>query len=104
MAYLGIDIGTSACKALVLDKDGTVLASSTSDYGLDQPKPGWTEQDPEVWIEGAKHAIAGALSQISNTSTPEQSMWLLWIRWQHSPRRPKLREIWGTTTLVYKRD
>ena len=37
LAYLGIDIGTSACKALVLGKEGTVLASYTSEYGLDQP-------------------------------------------------------------------
>ena len=68
LAYLGIDIGTSACKALVLGKDGNVLASYTSEYGLDQPQPGWTEQNPRVWIKGAKEAISGALSKIPNSN------------------------------------
>ena len=66
LAYLGIDIGTSACKALVLGKDGNILATHTSEYSFDQPNPGWTEQHPKVWIKGAKEAISGALSQTSN--------------------------------------
>ena len=67
LAYLGIDIGTSACKALVLGKDGNVLASYTSEYGLDQPQPGWTEQNPRVWIKGAKEAISGASKMTFNS-------------------------------------
>ena len=68
LAYLGIDIGTSACKALVLGKDGNVLASHTSEYSLEQPYPGWTEQDPRVWIKGAKDSISGALSQMPHSN------------------------------------
>ena len=47
--YLGIDIGTSGTKTLLIDAAGTVLAEANADYPLHQPKPGWTEQDPEDW-------------------------------------------------------
>ena len=59
---LGIDIGTSGCKALLIDANGAVLASQTATYGLSQPKPGWTEQDPQLWIDGARAAVAGVRS------------------------------------------
>jgi xylulokinase len=59
---LGIDIGTSGCKALLIDADGAVLASRTETYGLSQPRPGWTEQDPQLWIDGARAAVAGVLA------------------------------------------
>jgi xylulokinase len=63
LALLGIDIGTSGCKALLIDADGAVLASSTATYGLAQPRPGWTEQDPALWIEGARQSVAVVLAQ-----------------------------------------
>lgn len=63
LALLGIDIGTSGCKALLIDAEGAVLASSTATYGLSQPRPGWTEQDPALWIEGARKAVAGAMAE-----------------------------------------
>jgi len=62
-ALLGIDIGTSGCKALLIDGDGAVLASRTETYGLSQPHPGWTEQDPQSWIEGARAAVASVLAR-----------------------------------------
>ena len=46
---IGIDIGTSGCKTLVIDKSGKVLASATEEYPLSTPKPGWSEQNPEDW-------------------------------------------------------
>ncbi len=60
-ALLGIDIGTSGCKALLIDGNGKVLASCTEIYGLSQPHSGWMEQDPQSWIEGAQAAVAGVL-------------------------------------------
>ncbi|MFD0917343.1 xylulokinase [Pseudahrensia aquimaris] len=47
--YLGIDIGTSAVKALVVDKDQTVLATSDAPLKVSQPQAGWSEQSPEDW-------------------------------------------------------
>jgi xylulokinase len=62
-ALLGIDIGTSGCKALLLGRDGRVIATDTAAYPLSQPRPGWTEQNPQLWIEGARQAIAGVMSK-----------------------------------------
>ncbi|WP_062562965.1 xylulokinase [Paracoccus aminovorans] len=62
-ALLGIDIGTSGCKALLIGIDGAVIAADVATYPLSQPHPGWTEQDPELWIEGARKAVAGALAK-----------------------------------------
>lgn len=62
-ALLGIDIGTSGCKALLLDPAGRVLAGETATYGLSQPRPGWSEQDPELWIEGARRAVAAVMAR-----------------------------------------
>lgn len=64
MAFLGIDIGTSGCKALVLAPDGEVLATDTATYDFDRPQFGWTEQDPNVWIEGARASVANVLKQV----------------------------------------
>ncbi len=46
---LGIDIGTSGAKCLLMDEIGKVVASTTKDYPLYTPKPGWAEQTPEDW-------------------------------------------------------
>ena len=47
--YLGIDVGTSGTKTLAIDESGKVVAEADAEYPLYQPKPGWTEQDPEDW-------------------------------------------------------
>ncbi|MEL6896544.1 MAG: xylulokinase [Planctomycetota bacterium] len=47
--FLGIDVGTSGTKTLLVDADGQVLAESSSEYPVHQPRPGWTQQDPDDW-------------------------------------------------------
>lgn len=54
---LGIDIGTSACKVAVFDREGTVLAQATGDYPVYYPKEGWAEQNPEEWWQGVCEAL-----------------------------------------------
>ncbi len=49
MYYIGIDLGTSALKLLLVDAGGTVLSTVTKEYPLSFPHPGWSEQDPEDW-------------------------------------------------------
>lgn len=46
---IGIDIGTSGAKGIVLAAGGAVLARATAGYPLLTPRPGWTEQEPEAW-------------------------------------------------------
>ncbi|MDX3924510.1 MAG: xylulokinase [Shinella sp.] len=62
-ATLGIDIGTSSCKALLLDESGAVLATHSVAYDVAAPRPGWSEQDPESWVAGARAAISGLLAK-----------------------------------------
>jgi xylulokinase len=46
---LGIDIGTSACKIVAFTSDGRALATSSVDYRVVYPRPGWAEQNPVEW-------------------------------------------------------
>lgn len=64
MAYLlGIDIGTSGTKALIIDtsRNGAVLGSATVTYPLYTPKPLWAEQNPEDWWRAAISATCDAI-------------------------------------------
>lgn len=46
---IGLDVGTSGVKAVLITPDGRVLASAVAEYPLLTPQPGWTEQEPEAW-------------------------------------------------------
>ena len=53
MKYLiGLDVGTSGAKCIMIDENGKVVASSTQEYPLYTPRPGWAEQNPEDWWQG----------------------------------------------------
>ena len=60
--YIGADLGTSALKLLLVDKDGGILNSVTKEYDVSYPKPGWSEQQPEDWwnalVSGIKELTA----------------------------------------------
>ncbi len=47
--YLGLDIGTSGTKALLMDAEANVLATANSDHAISAPHPGWSEQNPSDW-------------------------------------------------------
>ncbi|WP_153557560.1 xylulokinase [Roseimaritima sediminicola] len=55
--YLGIDVGTSGTKTLLIDEQGKVHAEASSEYPLHQPRPGWTEQDPEDWWQATVQSV-----------------------------------------------
>jgi xylulokinase len=59
---LGIDASTTATKAVLVDADGHVRGLGTHEYGYDVPRPGWSEQDPELWWQGTVHATRAALA------------------------------------------
>jgi xylulokinase len=60
---IGIDLGTSGLKTVVLTADGQVVGSALREYPLEIPHPGWAEQDPENWYRAALAALAEALQQ-----------------------------------------
>ena len=47
--YLGIDIGTSSLKAVLIDRDQRILGSRSAGLEVSRPHPGWSEQDPDSW-------------------------------------------------------
>jgi xylulokinase len=57
-AAIGLDVGTTAVKALALDEAGAVLARAEAPLELSTPRPGWAEQDPEDWWRAAQRALA----------------------------------------------
>lgn len=56
--YLGLDLGTSGLRALLVSHDGTVVGSSEAHYTVSHPQAGWSEQDPAEWISACEKVIA----------------------------------------------
>ena len=57
MYYIGVDLGTSAVKLILMDKEGNVVKTVSREYPLYFPKPGWSEQNPSDWYENAVEGI-----------------------------------------------
>jgi xylulokinase len=60
---LGIDVSTTATKALLLAADGTVAGVAASPHRLDSPRPLWSEQDPHEWWQATRSAISEVLKE-----------------------------------------
>ncbi|WP_322988656.1 xylulokinase [Hoeflea sp.] len=56
--YLGLDLGTSSVKALLIDDAQQTVGSASADLTVERPHPGWSEQDPDSWIAATRSAIA----------------------------------------------
>jgi len=64
MSYvLGMDVSTTATKALLVDETGKVVGVGSVEYPYDTPRPLWSEQDPRYWWDAAVGAIRKALDQ-----------------------------------------
>src|ERR1700730_17655038 len=68
--FLGIDIGSSSVKAIIMDETGAVRSQASAALRVERPHPGWSEQDPEHWRSApqsaqralpadARHAVRG---------------------------------------------
>lgn len=55
--FLGLDLGTSGLKALVIDDAQTVVAQATAQLSVSRPHSGWSEQEPDSWIRATKEAV-----------------------------------------------
>src|SRR4051794_37952610 len=62
---IGIDVGTSAVKAIAVGEDGEVLARREVAYPLSTPHPGWSEQDPEDWWRATEEALDGLADDVA---------------------------------------
>lgn len=61
--YLGIDIGTSGTKALLMDASAKVLATATGPHEISSPHPGWSEQDGDNWWGATVQAVRGVIAK-----------------------------------------
>jgi len=62
MAYLmGIDLGTTSCRAIVIEEKGKLIGEGVQDYPLFHPRPLWAEQNPLDWWEGVKSSVRKAI-------------------------------------------
>src|SRR5436189_2833477 len=62
-AVFGLDVGTSSLKGLAVGEDGAVLARAVEEYEVSMPRPGWSEQDPELWWRAAERVLAALRAQ-----------------------------------------
>lgn len=62
-AYLGIDLGTSSVKVLVLDRRGEQIAHTDVSYAVHHPAPGWAESAPHDWWNATVNAVREAVAQ-----------------------------------------
>lgn len=64
MLYIGVDLGTSACKLLLEDERGGILRIVRKPYPVSYPQPGWSEQDPALWWDAVCTGIPELLADI----------------------------------------
>lgn len=98
MLYIGVDLGTSAVKLLLMDAEGRIQKIVSKEYPIYFPNPGWSEQKPEDWFEqtmlGMKELIAEAdKSQIAGISFGGQMHGLVILDKDDQVIRPAL--LWN---------
>lgn len=63
MYYIGVDLGTSSVKLILMEASGNIVNTVSKSYPIDFPKPGWSEQNPYDWYdktcEGIRELVAG---------------------------------------------
>lgn len=98
MLYIGVDLGTSAVKLLLMDETGKILNIASKDYPISFPNPGWSEQNPNDWwtksVEGIKELIKNFdKSQIAGISFGGQMHGLVILDDNDNVIRPAL--LWN---------
>lgn len=98
MYYIGIDLGTSSVKLLLMDEQGAVLGTVSRDYPLYFPHPGWSQQNPEDWfsqtLEGLKE-LTGSIdkSQVAGIGFGGQMHGLVMLDGEDRVIRPAI--LWN---------
>ena len=62
MYFIGVDLGTSACKFLLMDEKGAILNVVSEDYDVEFPHPGWSQQNPADWWAAVRRGIPALLA------------------------------------------
>jgi xylulokinase len=73
---VGLDLGTSSCKAALIDEHGKPIASATQAYPTHCPQPGWSEQSPQDWLTAATQAMRELMSSPAAQNCQPQAIGL----------------------------
>jgi xylulokinase len=60
---IGIDVGTQSTRVALIDLDGHVVAAHSRSYEMETPRPGWAQQDPDLWWDAAVEGVRAVLAQ-----------------------------------------
>lgn len=98
MTYIGIDLGTSAVKLLLMAADGKILNIVSREYPLEFPQPGWSQQNPRDWlaqtVAGIKDLLAGQdASQVAGIGVGGQMHGLVALDKNDAVLRPAI--LWN---------
>ncbi len=66
---LGLDLGTTSARAVLVARSGEILATHAAEYPMDTPRPGWAEQDPDAWERAALDALGACVRAAPDPST-----------------------------------
>ncbi|MCR4999181.1 MAG: xylulokinase [Lachnospiraceae bacterium] len=107
MLYVGIDLGTSSVKLLLMDEKGDIKKIVTREYDCQFPHPGWSEQDPYVWYEesmkGLKELVADCdKSQVAGISFGGQMHGLVILDENDAVIRPAI--LWNDSRTTEEND
>ena len=67
MYYIGIDLGTSAVKLLLMEGNGKIVRVTSREYPLYFPHPGWSQQNPEDWYKQSMDGLCELLDGIDKS-------------------------------------
>ena len=89
---MGIDLGTSSTKTLIIDTAGRMAGIGNADYGIRIPHISWAEQDPEEWWEAVKSSIGQAMEKAGASGSEIMGISFsgrctAWWRWMKTKSR-----------------
>jgi len=98
--YLGLDLGTSGVKALVIDENQRHVAQATAPLIVDRPYPGWSQQAPSAWVAATERVLdelagAGALRQVKGIGLSGQMHGAVMLDGSDQPIAPCI--LWNDT-------
>ncbi|MBV9287051.1 MAG: xylulokinase [Hyphomicrobiales bacterium] len=98
--FLGLDVGTSSVKALLIDLSQRTVAEASAPLNVSRPRPLWSEQDPDDWVEGVERAVgavrrraAGEFAKLAGVGLSGQMHGATLLNANDRPLRPAI--LWN---------